>query len=1740
MVGFGGEASRKRGRNEDPIQNPSKKATISSSRADQDRAQIELKVNDLIAAIETLHASDQAPPEAWESLKEKVVEVKTLINKIQTPGDRSQACKVVDCKIGPVVSKVLEEAEASCQNSSEAHRNWEHVGKELRLARDLDNFIGDVLDTNLHQSVDRRVRACLEQVVSETRKLLDDPSSRELGFERLHSLQSSDPSHPRLVRELVDAHLRSGNTVLGRALAELSVISEDLTFPQADRSVAHETFQRLAMQAENHNESVKTETHSSLQFAIEKSWDRHVILALIQQGASLSESPAGGDSPFKMLFDRYPHDEAMQLIADGLGIPLPENRDSDLMWALRNEQVDLACAMMNRDLTLFGNFRREGRSAEPFLTAAIDLSNGDIIKVFIDNFLAIPEFGDFAGILLVKDSFPLIDDLLGNEDADSKRLEVAQYLLETALQVKKDGIRWGEELLVGSLSKGIDKVARRLISMGVSKERTLKIAFKLGNKPVLCKLLQYDAKVDQSLVREAMDSWEDEIVIAMIANCPNVNEKGDSRETLLQLAIEDEQSEVALALINAGADVTAEYSKAATNSGVATCLDLAVAGDLGAVVAAAVDKIESIDSSSRVRETMFRKATRWFKQEAALALIEKEKRFDSIEEEGAAMLERLISSDFKVEELALALIRKGVPVEEKTSSTGESALVSAVTHTRNEVVAAIIDRGGDVNQRLVSRPAVSVLELALGEDNSEASLALIEAGANISDRASSGSTFLEFALDMDLTEVALALIGKGLLPDSPELLKKVIDEDRSDIMSALLDQGIDVDSKIDGDQTLLQTAIGQDKRAVALLLIERGANVNVENKDGERLIDPMLKSGGNRNILLALLSKNAKISEELKSSDSGILHRLIAKKESALVVALIKAGLSLEGRDSEDRSLLDHAIAMKQTEVCLALIERGACLEDNEGWEVIGLPAMEALFRGLDEVVMALSDKESLKAAGVGEEKLECFASSKLIDEAIAYNKPDVALAMIKGGMYLEGVDEEGNTLLQNAIGKGHAEVCLALLDKGVPVKGVEVIIEASRAGMGDVVRALATKIFPEDGSVKVEDFEELNSSQHIYDAIRQDSPDVALALVQIGVRLDYEDDWDERTLLQYAIDKEYAEVCLALIERGVSLNEERLILDAARGRLDGVVVKLLEKGISVGALEWEGEGQDCFLNAIQTGQEELALKLIEEGVPLAFDFKTDEGDTLFDVAVRAGLSRVAQKISEATGVSAPMNVDDQIEAEPRDFDAASLKVLVNYLNTKGVLSMRPLRLEGFTVFPFKVERLNANGEKKKITEIHIQKEEEASDCGKLILQMDLDGMVDRVYLDGEEMPSIDLFREGSSEGEQVSRLLNVFMTRLALKVPSSGRRLDVHQQALSRVPEAVLPHVRTGQTYTFLSDTMNPQPGVDAGGPKRKFFNELSKGFFSGRPERVTQMNSGMIQLRAGDNKGAERLEEVGEKLFYRAYSDSQLSLGRVLDDQFFNLVSLFFSGDEPSSEQVMMALQDFLGDGINASLLQAYRMDPPQLSEDAREKIQFMGYDEEEIPSSNPEELKKFIVDLIFGDDNGHAQMVVRAARHVAKGFLKGVEAEEHPFRERSILLRTTPAKLSEKIQGKALDRQDIISRIRCRSPNPVVRQKTEWLKKYILESDDREVLAFIEAVTGSSAITGETDFKIQDAGRDKDGRKINNCQAETCFNTLCVPGHHTDVGTDVVEGKTYTNEEKFINNLRLLYSERGFDMA
>ena len=246
-------------------------------------------------------------------------------------------------------------------------------------------------------------------------------------------------------------------------------------------------------------------------------------------------------------------------------------------------------------------------------------------------------------------------------------------------------------------------------------------------------------------------------------------------------------------------------------------------------------------------------------------------------------------------------------------------MYSAVRFDDQELVVALVKKG-------VSPDISGFLTLSISLELTNMAITLIELGANINFQDVNGRTPLHHACEKRNIIVAKSLLLKGAAVDvtsyqieTPLLLSAAV-VGNLDVVKLLVDYHANVNvTDVSGNSALL-CAIDDD---VKFFLIQNGANVHVENENGDTVLMSACRSG-NLDLVKLLLSKSVDLDATNVSDGQTALLLACMNGYSEIVNELVQSGADVNLKDLEGFTSLVFVIENCTKETVTLLLESGA------------------------------------------------------------------------------------------------------------------------------------------------------------------------------------------------------------------------------------------------------------------------------------------------------------------------------------------------------------------------------------------------------------------------------------------------------------------------------------------------------------------------------------------------------------------------------------------------------------------------------------------------------------------------------------------------------------------------------------------------------------------------------------------------------------------------------------------------
>ena len=159
-----------------------------------------------------------------------------------------------------------------------------------------------------------------------------------------------------------------------------------------------------------------------------------------------------------------------------------------------------------------------------------------------------------------------------------------------------------------------------------------------------------------------------------------------------------------------------------------------------------------------------------------------------------------------------------------------------------------------------------------------------------------------------------------------------------DICLFLIQKGAFVD--FNEARSLLFVAATRGFLSISQLLLENGADINIENKEDGQFPIMAAVSKGHVQVLEFLYKSGANI-DCLNSSGQSLLHLAVLKSKMDCLNYLLKQGINMEAVDREGRTALHLAASCGKLEICRKMVESGCKLDCKDLMDLT--PAQMAL-----------------------------------------------------------------------------------------------------------------------------------------------------------------------------------------------------------------------------------------------------------------------------------------------------------------------------------------------------------------------------------------------------------------------------------------------------------------------------------------------------------------------------------------------------------------------------------------------------------------------------------------------------------------------------------------------------------------------------------------------------------------------------------------------------------------------------
>jgi pectate lyase len=227
------------------------------------------------------------------------------------------------------------------------------------------------------------------------------------------------------------------------------------------------------------------------------------------------------------------------------------------------------------------------------------------------------------------------------------------------------------------------------------------------------------------------------------------------------------------------------------------------------------------------------------------------------------------------------LIEVGADVN-LSDKTGFMPLTYALLNKDSNMVQMLLDKGANVNVK-ANWSGYTSLHWTVMIGSRELTELILEAGADVNAKSNAGETPLDIAACRDSVAIAELLVAKGAEVSSLHVAAYVGDQTR---VEAFIAKGVETDKKIGMlGNTALHSAAAGGHAEVAEFLIDKGSDVNAQNRSGQIPLH-IAAQAGYLHVVRLLLDRGSEVSIQDKNGRTAL--SLAQKANHTEIVELLR------------------------------------------------------------------------------------------------------------------------------------------------------------------------------------------------------------------------------------------------------------------------------------------------------------------------------------------------------------------------------------------------------------------------------------------------------------------------------------------------------------------------------------------------------------------------------------------------------------------------------------------------------------------------------------------------------------------------------------------------------------------------------------------------------------------------------------------------------------------------------------
>ena len=491
-----------------------------------------------------------------------------------------------------------------------------------------------------------------------------------------------------------------------------------------------------------------------------------------------------------------------------------------------------------------------------------------------------------------------------------------------------------------------------MLEMGTENGEKLANAVSMGRKypdDPKTEIFEASASGNNILLREVLQEMDSsEIASALetkMKTCLVYDEFGIFQVTPLILAVKNGNVDCVEVLLNYKADIEGrgdyddyhdddEWNLPGRYDGSTPLFVAAAYGHLD-ILKCLVENGADVNAATHDKSTPLMIASRYGHVNVVTFLIEHGANMDLKHKTGKTALHYVVYHNNDCCDVLSCFIKNGADVNATTNDNSTPLMIASKKGLVN-VVTFLIEHGANVE--LQDNNGETALHYAV--DSCDVLSFLIRNGADVNSRTYYKYTPLIIASRKGLVNVVTFLIEHGAKLDLQDkegrtALHHAVEFDRGgdscDVLSCLIRNGADVNARTNDNSTPLMIASKKGHLNEVNFLVEHGANMGLQDKNGERALHYAV---GSCDILGCLIRNGANVNT-CAHDNSTPLMKASLKGHMNAVILLVECGANMDQQDQNGDTALHyavHAFGFNSSKVTLKLLSLGASqLYNNKG-----------------------------------------------------------------------------------------------------------------------------------------------------------------------------------------------------------------------------------------------------------------------------------------------------------------------------------------------------------------------------------------------------------------------------------------------------------------------------------------------------------------------------------------------------------------------------------------------------------------------------------------------------------------------------------------------------------------------------------------------------------------------------------------------------------------------------------------